>query len=268
MENQTKRNHIVPKFYLKNFCDSNGWIYQFDRNDPENWLSNSATNPKKVAVQTSVYPQGTEDWLGTIENEVAPIIRQIIDQVDQGARRIPNLNSIDLAKFVISQLYRNPDEIKRARANYEQNTGTQLTDDMFFEKLFPCLVDKHGNHILKYIWFLLDSSKIGDPFITSDMPIGYIRDEGYLTSGQLTGVESKGIGISCPLTPRLTVMICEPDGRREMARREGVQLGNEEGLVKKASQQDINGLNCTQLKRSKDYIYSSTKNLGSISVDC
>jgi len=103
-----KKQHYVPKFYLKGFCrDGKLWMYDRDRGNLDQ------LRPETVGIAKDFYTFADEEdrrdvsaerELSRIENAAAPIIRRIEDR-----QRITLNGKCELALFVGLMRYRVPD---------------------------------------------------------------------------------------------------------------------------------------------------------------
>jgi len=77
-----KRNHYLPRAYLRGFCDSEGLLWSFDRRSKDY----RRLPPDAVAVEKEFYiikdssgrkSIAVEDWLAECENSAIPVVRTI-----------------------------------------------------------------------------------------------------------------------------------------------------------------------------------------------
>ena len=81
-QTQTKRQHYVPRFYLKPFVRPDGKLRVSDLQEDREYVSSL----ENVAVQSGFYDvdvdghaYSTEDWLGELESDAAMVLRCLID---------------------------------------------------------------------------------------------------------------------------------------------------------------------------------------------
>ena len=79
---QTKRQHFVPRLYLKNFSTADGKIRVFDSREDREYVSSL----ENVAVQTRFYgvtlegqDYSAEDWLAELESDASSILRLLLE---------------------------------------------------------------------------------------------------------------------------------------------------------------------------------------------
>ncbi len=107
MSERTKRQHVVPKFYLSKFCDSDGKIWTYGAN-----MKPLASVPEKTGVETNFYspigPDGErydeiEPFLSQIEGGAAPLWG------DLSNGRMPTGEDRDMISlFLAAQYLRSP----------------------------------------------------------------------------------------------------------------------------------------------------------------
>ncbi len=115
--NEPIRQHFVPRMLLRNFTDTEGWLYSSDENLPEGVVRKSRV--KKFCAENDIYTvydeHGNRDFseekaFSDLENTCAPIIRKIIKTARAG--KPPGLTSPEksaLNLFLLCQCSRVPD---------------------------------------------------------------------------------------------------------------------------------------------------------------
>lgn len=151
MAERAKRQHVVPRFYLNKFCDSDGLIWTYSGGGKPR-----GDKPEATAVETNFYSPVTADGerfdeieqlLGTIESNAAPLW----DDLCEG--RIFKGESRDhIAIFLAAQYLRSPSVVRagaemmghfahqtaqfiatnkelheKSVDDYENNTGTRIS---------------------------------------------------------------------------------------------------------------------------------------------
>jgi hypothetical protein len=153
MSSRTKKQHVIPRFYLSKFCDPDGLVWTYSGgNKPR------GDKPEATAVETNFYSptgadgkrfDGAEDLLGIIESNAAPLWDDLCNgKVFRGEERD------NIAIFLAAQYLRSPSSImagaemmasfahqvaRRVVANkeayeqsvdsYEEETGKQISPD-------------------------------------------------------------------------------------------------------------------------------------------
>ena len=107
---QTKRQHFVPRFYLKNFARADGKIRVFDLQEDCEFFSSL----ENVAVQTRFYDvtlegqdYSAEDWLAELENDASSILRLLLDE-PTAITILTDEQENTLARFIAALIMRTP----------------------------------------------------------------------------------------------------------------------------------------------------------------
>ncbi len=119
-----KRQHFVPRLYLKNFARAGGKIRVFDLEEVREY----STSLDNVAVQTRFYDvtlegqdYSAEDWLATLEAEASSVLRLLVDEstaIDMLTHKQENA----LARFIAALIMRTP---------FKRQEMKNATDGMF-----------------------------------------------------------------------------------------------------------------------------------------
>ncbi|WP_432284233.1 DUF4238 domain-containing protein [Aminobacter sp. BA135] len=113
MRERTKRQHVVPRFYLRYFTQPDGELWTHD------CVTGSArkTTPEKTAFETNIYtPLGEdgsridliEDTLATIESQAAAIYPELL-----GFRPLGEVTKLDFAVFLATMFTRSPAQLRQ-----------------------------------------------------------------------------------------------------------------------------------------------------------
>lgn len=111
MSSRTKKQHVVPRFYLNKFCDPDGLVWTYSgRNKPH------GDKPEATAIETNFYSpidadgerfDEAEKLLGTIEGNAAPLWDDLCEgKVFEGEARD------HIALFLAAQYLRSPSTIR------------------------------------------------------------------------------------------------------------------------------------------------------------
>jgi hypothetical protein len=92
MENKSKRHHYIPRFYIKNFCNTKGSIYINDKDDSSNYNNISVKYPKKIFFEwnrNTFEVNGEkstviENIYGDIEDKIAPHLESLVNSNGSG----------------------------------------------------------------------------------------------------------------------------------------------------------------------------------------
>lgn len=117
MADRTKRQHFVPRFYLNNFCDADGYIWTHDsrrgvarRTTPEN--TGFETNIYTPEVEGGKRFDEIEETLAKIEGAAAPLLARLLnsEKLDAGDKATMSL-------FLASMFVRSPAQIRQFAAH-------------------------------------------------------------------------------------------------------------------------------------------------------
>jgi hypothetical protein len=113
MKNRTKKQHFVPRFYLANFCDEDGYLWTHDSRRGEA----RRTTPENTGFETNIYSpemeggerfDEIEETLAKIEDVAAPLIKRLLkcEPLDAG-------DKADMALFMGAMFVRSPAQIRQ-----------------------------------------------------------------------------------------------------------------------------------------------------------
>ena len=115
--NEQTRQHFVPKMLLRNFTETKGWLFSFDKDLPERGVRKSSA--KRFCTEDDIYTvydeHGNRDVsaekdFALLEGKTGEIIKKIKEAVRAG--KPPGLNSSEketLDRFFLCQCSRVPD---------------------------------------------------------------------------------------------------------------------------------------------------------------
>ena len=207
--NRPKQQHIVPKVYLRNFCDSNNknQIYFFDKINKKTELTNIDNVAKEKGFYTDLSKEDNEYYEKFYSTSVEPKLGHLLSHILIAATMYYNdapLISDDqrllLSKMLVFQMLRtrNARELLREKAKFVADRITTevlkmlisinrkdllsvvekyrtLDDEVFRELAFPATIDESR---LKKYCSLIDAmicvfydNKTDIDFITSDNPV-------------------------------------------------------------------------------------------------
>nr|WP_325248511.1 DUF4238 domain-containing protein [Amylibacter sp.] len=111
MSSRTKKQHIVPRFYLSKFCDPDGLVWTYSGGDKPR-----GDKPEATAVETNFYSpigadgerfDGAEELLAGIESNAAPLW----DEICEG-RVLIGEEREHIALFLAAQYLRSPSTVR------------------------------------------------------------------------------------------------------------------------------------------------------------
>ncbi len=113
MSERTKRQHVIPRFYLRHFTQPDGELWTHD------CVTGSArkSTPEKTAFETNIYtPVGEdgarvdliEDTLATIESQAASIYPELL-----ALKSLEPVSKLDFAAFLATTFARSPAQLRQ-----------------------------------------------------------------------------------------------------------------------------------------------------------
>lgn len=225
MVNKIKLEHYVPQFYLRNFSikSSGKSLYCFDKHTSNRFIANIRNiGCEKYFYDTPKGDQSVEKSLGKIESILSVAYNKLITNKD--LNKLNWTERVSIANFVATQEIRTREMREYAKDMVKQITAKlskyKLSEEIkkqleevdtaeypreFQMRMFEN-VKEFSNIILSMKWILIEN-KTKMLFWTSDHPINRfnpIKDP----LGNL-GYLSRGIQIFFPLTPRLSLCLCD-----------------------------------------------------------
>lgn len=246
-QKQPKRHHFLPQFYLRAFCNSNGFLWIYDREKKEY----RKQTPKNIALKKQYYTikisnsnQDTEieNYLSRIENKTKSIINKIennnkITSEEKGIIalfisllkvRVPNYEDFinELGEKSIKNLFNfifsSEERGDRLIEKFEKETGEKINKKEFLAIIERSGIHFHRNFSLALI--LSHSPKIANilyqmdwvfarvpenkAFVTSDNPFILVPPRNYSFNSDLgVGIKTKGAKKTIPLSNKICLII-------------------------------------------------------------
>ncbi len=136
-ETRTKRQHFVPRMYLKPFTRQNGKIRVVDLQEKREY----ATSIGNVAVETRFYDVdlegqhfSAEDWLAVLESEASSVLRLLLDD-PASIEGLTDEQENALSRFIAALSIRTPskrqemdDTLDSVFSQIEQNLESQFVN--------------------------------------------------------------------------------------------------------------------------------------------
>ena len=283
MANKTKKQHYVPKFYLRNFSNKNknGFFihcYDIDKND------SYPANIKNIGEEKDFYKIGDENYeefFQKTEEWASPIINNLSKN-----GKIKPLNIVKnrekLSLFLSVQFLRTKEMREDLLETFSKLSAHlqkhNLSKEM--ESLVEEIDEKNikhnqmgfiGHGSLKMIdellfkkWVVL-KNKTEIDFLTSDNPVALYNPHGFL------GVASDYIHIFYPINPKLCLCLLDPlnySNFREYHKFHGNKISmNIRKTVKCQihSIDDVNMINDVQSKNATKHIFSKDNSFDRVS---
>jgi hypothetical protein len=250
--NKVKNQHYVPRFYLKNFTNSDDKIFVFDKTSDKVFQ----TAVENIACENYFYDndrlktefqeeQYLEKFYSSIESEFAPFYTDFITKVESKEwDKITKEDKKAFASFLVLQIDRTKEHREMSRQSYsimkeqlfEKGFTQQQLIDFGFELENPDPKDLHIESILlgeemrdtlaeileNHIWILIENNT-NQPFFTSDNPIAKIANikEDHIS---YDGYASEGIEIIFPLNSKYLLVLCEREYFKNLEKIENSKL--------------------------------------------
>jgi hypothetical protein len=254
---KTKRQHTVPRFYLKRFCKNCKQLFVFDKSTRKSFRA----QVENVALESYFYDipedlitkacpgqdinnQFIEKAFSNMESVVTPLFGEVIANANK-LHAISRDHRLMLAPYIIVQLLRT--KLERDRILETNEKLMQAIADMLVRKNFPDLPEDHfprieynqevlpiiqAQHIFdedlivefasminRHIWFI-GINKTIQPYYTSDHPV--VQKANVQISGRsFNGLRSPGIEIAFPLSSRHILVLLERSYFQRMAWADG-----------------------------------------------
>lgn len=283
MPNKTKKQHYVPRFYLKNFSNKNKdefFIHCYDIDKKDSYPANI----KNIGEEKDFYKiadENYEEFFQKTEEWASPIINNLSKN-----GKIKSLNIVKnrekLSLFLAIQFLRTKEmredllEIFSKISMHLQKHNLSKEMELLVEEIDEKNI-KHnqmgfiGHGALKMIdellskkWVVL-KNKTEIDFLTSDNPVVLYNPHGFL------GVASKYIHIFYPINPKLCLCLLDPlnySNFGEYKKFEGNEISMNIRKTEKYqinSIDDVNMINDVQSKNATKHIFSKHNSFDRVS---
>lgn len=228
-----KLHHYVPRLYLRNFANSDGRLWVYDKHSG----STFPVSPEKIAAEQGFYTlpeplQAGADRLqversfASMESQVAPLLVRILSAVRSGsAKDVVALSAkerILLTEFISSQYFRTR-EMRELLAFFVGETGSKLSLASDEEKKALALsilsaagvIEEMSESIHDGVWIFAKNPS-ATPLLTSDHPVCIKNGESTMWVKGLGPLED-GSYVVFPLAPDV-VLYCKEKSRWEALR--------------------------------------------------
>jgi len=221
---ENKKQHYIPQFYLRNFSRDGKQVLVYHFESTSAFLSpiSSTCQDKYFYGKDGEF----EIFLSELENRQASIIKKIIDT--QNIDGITGDEIFDLHSFIMLQFARTKDAKMMAENFVELFVERYIKPMMkgneeLMKKYSPEYIDSLKITMPQFYKFTLGTAlsgiegisdlkaflvvnKTAKSFISSDAPV--VKNNYYtLKTGELTGFQSPGLQIICPLTEKLLILL-------------------------------------------------------------
>lgn len=220
------KQHYVPKFYLKNFCQPDGTIYCYDKLRDKSFKSNL----NNIAHENFFYdipelaPATVENSMAQKERIFSKVLKYIIQRKSlEGIR--PDTKEVFFL-FIATQMVRTNEFRNEVKDGYErlanimakdrgikipEHLKIYITDDsakkLHLKMLLnPDVVFSFARSLRSRKWVILENNT-GEPLWCSDHPIAFFNFFSY--PGNM-GILSPGVDIHFPISDRLCLTSYDP----------------------------------------------------------
>jgi len=241
MTHRTKRQHFVPRFYLNNFCNEDGYIWTHDSRQGEARRS----TPENTGFETNIYSPEVEDgnrfdeieeFLAKIEGAAAPLLLRLLN-----SEKLDADEKAAMSLFIASMFVRSPAQIRQFAAlagdmaswaaamqiEYDLNSKKKRGEDTKLEEevldylgredALKMNVDRRAglqsfmqldpiSRLIENMTWSFEVSKDVE-LITSDNPVFWVASENIPKSPYGFGLAHKFAVIPFPLSPSLMLRI-------------------------------------------------------------
>jgi Protein of unknown function (DUF4238) len=285
-KNESKNQHYVPLAYLRHFANSKEMIWAFDKSTGREFQPNIAN----IAAERRFYDN---DEIGSItgdkqfienklsndlEGHYATISSALIKDLSSGKfRSLSNKHRHFLATFMVVQMLRTKESLIKleqltnsvldiykktfCKKEFEPPLDEELLGGMTREEtardvqhrslLNGATIQDMSLILYRHIWFIQEAFE-EDEFITSDHPFvkrGHITSTGRSRSG----IDSTGVEILFPLSPRYLLTLVDREHFATMAKLDGVKL-------RLVSHDNMIYNNDFQIRQSSRFVFSRKNN--------
>jgi|SRR5579872_6607917 len=223
--NIPKKQHYVPKFYLKSFGNP---IYCYDKLNDKIYL----TNPKDIGQQNHYYdlkdlPAGTmESLLSNGDGRFSQAYNRLLSVRDLS--KLTTSEKVNFFNFLAVQFLRTPDirygikEMtdkvlenifgKDGMKVVSQDLKVSYTDDSIRKLQARMIIEDTPkiSYLLSKKTWLLKENNTDIPLWTCDNPLALYNELEFSNGMGNLGIVSPGIEIHFPLTPKLILMSYDP----------------------------------------------------------
>lgn len=231
MSSTVRIQHYVPQFYLRRFAKKKRNSYQikcFDKSE----LKSFTVNTNKIACESYFFdPPGSnqpvERWLTRLEKRFAKSYDRLIEH--QELEKLSSSDRVAISNFLSVQWVRTRehrevlrDFVTQLKGRLEEkNVTDQIRNELEILSQDESLVSFHIEDmrmnvrkiapIIRRMKWILLVNNTNMPFWTSDHPFTRYNpvDPPHSYMGNL-GLLSRGIQILFPLTPKLSLTLCDP----------------------------------------------------------
>jgi hypothetical protein len=127
---KTKRQHYVPRFYLRSFVGKNGKLRVIDLNEANREfrtsVENAAAESRFYDIEVNGARLSTEDWLSEVEGDAAEVLRKLVDSPNS-ITTLSDDEELLVARFLVALRFRVP-AFRASVANLHDNMTKQMQE--------------------------------------------------------------------------------------------------------------------------------------------
>lgn len=281
--NKVKKQHYVPRVYLKHFCERNKTINVFDKNRLEKFKANINDIACKnyfydidsdIAEDEQFFEKKLAEFESLPEQEIVNLFKKLDEHILKMNNKslfkrefkfsaktkkylaifflIQHFRTIIVRKTIsqiTEQVYNKIEEITGRKPNFEidNNEVKKSHIQLIFQDLYPLV-----RYLLQQQWFILINNT-ERPFYTSDNPT--ILDREFCTKDNRgKGIISYGMNFYLPLSPKHQLLIVE----KNFYENEFIKRKCKLPTIIPIAEQVVIYTNDLQLQHSYQQIYASS----------
>ncbi len=250
---RVKFQHYVPRFYLENFCDSTGKVWVYDKHLGKTYC----TKAENTGGETHFYDvaevddkmgedQFIEKMFGELEGEWAYVLGRWLQKLEADTYfRIYDEERVSFALFLAMQLLRTPSH--RHFAIQMAEIIGNMDFQAYLEQRNPALaaknpkirikagteasihaqsildgaaVETYVGELLRHVW-IVTPNRSSIPLLASDSPVTRCPHKRGFGIRSFSGIGSKGIQISFPLSPGYSLSLLERSYFKKLEKLDG-----------------------------------------------
>ena len=293
-QQETKKQHTVPRFYLKAFTDTNDQLFVFDKVIEKRFRANISDVSQHrrfydlpaecfgLEADTAYDPQFVEHNLAERESILSKALTEFLAEAKE-EKPIDQHHRFSLAYFIALQTLRTPlvrtvmkEAWKRVKDHLAATEGPECVapGSPIFKQLDvpefgwvksqaavmlnPIVAAQIMDPLVERVW-CIGINKTGRPFYTSDNPVvKYAHIDP--PPGMGFGIGSPGVEVALPLTPEIILILWDGMALPEIANFDGQRLILDDV--------DIIFYNRLQVSGSERQVYCSTSDFALVEKMC
>ena len=266
MEQKTRVQHYVPRFYLKNFTFNDKQVFVYNKNEEKSFTANiyhlAYDNffydlPEEQAKQAGIDPQIVEKTLAGMEGNWNSLLGTIIKTIEDNKRIvIDETQRQDLAHFVTVQYLRTKEnrlvqaemvrklgetllskDYSEKSEDYKVEVNNRFISSMQIGRMFDSNIELYIDTLKSHIW-VIGVNNTDIPLFTSDDPI-VLKPYKHSPYKSYVGLGAEGIEIAFPLTPKYILLLREKTFHNRLANKNNRTITLTKSEVRKYNELQI-----------------------------